>query len=131
MRRNVIDGAIFGFGIGAIVFLAQSLFYDVFWIQAAFVALSGLILFGVHLVVQRRRAALARRIKNDAALRLQEAEPPVHSPRLDWSERAPDSPAGHAADPRAPDDVAPHPADADTLDLVRHDSQSHGAEPES
>ena len=101
MRRNVVDGAIFGVSIGAIVFFAKSLFDSALWVQAAFVVLGGMLLFAIHLLLQRIRAGLARRAKTTDTQRAPDA-PPVRSPRLDWNGRSP-----------APLEAAPLPANGD------------------
>jgi hypothetical protein len=85
MRRNVVDGAIFGVSIGAIVFFAQLFFDSAPWVQAAFVVLGGMLLFAIHLLLQRIRAGLARRARTTDTQRTSDAPPPVRSPRLDWN----------------------------------------------
>ena len=107
MRRNVVDGAIFGVSIGAIVFFAKSLFDSALWVQAAFVVLGGMLLFAIHLLLQRIRAGLARRAKTTDTQRAPDA-PPVRSPRLDWNGRSPTQveavplpPNGDAASPHS------------------------------
>jgi hypothetical protein len=119
MRRNIVDGAIFGVAIGAIVFLARWLFDGVLWAQAACVLLGGLLVFGVHLYLQRRRTIAARRAWN-AAPRPADSQLPAHSPRLAWGDRAVESAQPDSGDnPDAP--VSPDAADRE------QNGAAHGA----